>query len=98
MHHNDNLEARKLISDAITALPPANVDLQCKDYQLFCVYKSNTVVVKTGYKWKIAHPLNLQLVRDSCILNIFKRSWGTNDKVYYVYDYVFISGRKTSAI
>jgi hypothetical protein len=32
MHCNGNLEVGKLISDAITALPPANMDLQCKDY------------------------------------------------------------------
>jgi hypothetical protein len=32
MHCNDNLEAGKLISDAITALHPANMNIQCKAY------------------------------------------------------------------
>jgi hypothetical protein len=49
MHCKDNLQVGKLVSDAITALPPINVDLLVhKPPIVSCVHKSNTVVVKNG--------------------------------------------------
>jgi hypothetical protein len=56
------LQARKLISDAITALPPANVHLLMQMPLIYSVSTKteiygyitpNTTVGKTGYKWKM---------------------------------------------
>jgi hypothetical protein len=59
MCYNGNLEAKKLILDAIIALLLANADtLVWKPPTFFSVYtnrtqiKPNTVAGKTGYKWK----------------------------------------------
>jgi hypothetical protein len=60
MDHNGKLEARNLISDGITALAPANLNL-CGNYKFFSTHmqitnhghiEPNTVVDKTGQKWK----------------------------------------------
>jgi hypothetical protein len=63
MHLNGNMEARKVVSGAITALPPANVDLLVQKPRTFstrtktknhrCI-KPNLSIGKTGYKWRTA--------------------------------------------
>jgi hypothetical protein len=40
MHHSDDLEARKLISDAIAALCPANVAILLQKPQFVCKLKA----------------------------------------------------------
>jgi hypothetical protein len=56
MHHNDNLEARNLISNAIKALSPVNVYVLMWKALLFTSMHTeikktpNTAVGKTGYK------------------------------------------------
>jgi hypothetical protein len=56
MHHYGNLDAIKIVRDAITA----NVDLLMWKPQIFSMYmqmkncayiKPNTMLGKTGYKW-----------------------------------------------
>lgn len=61
MHHSDDLEDRKLISDAIAALFPANVHACCKSHNFgyMCMQikscghlKTSTAQGKTVYKEK----------------------------------------------
>jgi hypothetical protein len=59
MHCNGNLEVRKLVSDAITVLSLAAVDLLVWKPLIFMSVHKNygyikptTTVGKSGYKWK----------------------------------------------